>query len=198
MSADERYALARRLWFDRSVRSGVHGPVKIALCEMAPGHERCMYCGDNQGTDVDHFEPMRRSPLRTFDWLNHLLACSLCNSHKKRDRFPVDAAGSPMLIDPTTDDPDEHLFLSLATGVYRARTDKGRHAIDVYDLNRDVLVDGRASARWVLASLFREWESARSREYWTRMDRIADTVRGQPFADGCQAMLRQAVLQAPL
>ncbi len=47
-----RYPLARKLWNDTSVRAAVHGPVRDELCKMAPGLERCMYCGDNQGTDV--------------------------------------------------------------------------------------------------------------------------------------------------
>lgn len=67
----------------------------FSLLQEGERQERCMYCGDNQGTDVDHFEPLSLAPLRTFDWPNHLLACSLCNSHYKRHLFPCDEDGRP-------------------------------------------------------------------------------------------------------
>ena len=54
----DRYALATRPWAAKTVRSAVYAPVKQTLCEMAPGRQHCMYCGDNHGTDVDHFEPV--------------------------------------------------------------------------------------------------------------------------------------------
>lgn len=133
---------AGRLWANaRSCR----GKLKSALQGMAAGTNRCMYCNDSEGTGVDHFDPVVRSPRRTFDWLNHLLACSHCNSHAKRDQFPVDD-GSPLLIDPSHDDPLEHLDLSFSDGAYLALTTKGRKSIEVFDLNRFVLCQGRADA----------------------------------------------------
>ena len=60
---------------------------------MAPGVQRCMYCLDSLGTDIDHFEPKSRRPLRTFCWHNHLLACSRCNSNYKREEYPCDGFG---------------------------------------------------------------------------------------------------------
>ena len=74
--------------------------VKRLLRQMAHGTERCMYCEDNLGTDIDHVEPLAVAPLRAFDWLNHLLACSYCNSHAKGRQYPCDADGHPLLIDP--------------------------------------------------------------------------------------------------
>jgi hypothetical protein len=62
--------------------------VRSYLSRMAVGIQRCMYCGDSLGTDIDHFEPIVLRPSRAFDWLNHLLACSSCNSNYKRDKFP--------------------------------------------------------------------------------------------------------------
>jgi 5-methylcytosine-specific restriction endonuclease McrA len=67
--------------------------IRECLALMALGVQRCMYCGDNLGTDIDHFEPISDAPLRTFDWLNHILACSFCNSNQKRDAFPRDRSG---------------------------------------------------------------------------------------------------------
>ncbi|MFD1364783.1 HNH endonuclease family protein [Actinoplanes sichuanensis] len=127
---------------------------------MAPGAERCMYCGDNQGTDIDHHEPMARDPLRTFDWLNHLLACSHCNSHHKRDRFPVDEHGRPLLIDPSVEDPFDHLLLSLSVGEYRALTEKGVQSIEVFGLNRPILARGRQQTFDVVVMCLRQWPDA--------------------------------------
>jgi len=82
-------ASVRRAWKNaRTEREGLRG----ALLTMAAGHARCMYCCDSTGTDIDHFEPIALAPLRAFDWLNHLLACSFCNSNQKRELYPCDAA----------------------------------------------------------------------------------------------------------
>jgi hypothetical protein len=105
-----------------------------------------MYCGDNLGTDVDHFEPISSAPFRTFEWINHLLACSFCNSNQKRQLFPRDKSGRPLLIDPTSDDPSQHLALTLSTGKYRALTPNGTASIDTFGLNREDLARGRAGA----------------------------------------------------
>lgn len=142
---ETRLATARTRWRSKATRT----PLYEVLRRMAPGLERCMYCGDNQGSDIDHHEPMSRNPLRTFDWLNHLLACSLCNSHGKGDRYPVDADGAALLIDPTVDDPFEHMTLALRTGEYVEMTEKGDHTIRVCQLNREVLTRGRVRARAV-------------------------------------------------
>jgi hypothetical protein len=157
---DQRAAEARKLWRRKSTREQVHHRLDGVLRQMAPGLERCMYCGDNQGTDIDHFEPLTRNPLRTFDWLNHLLACALCNSHNKRDRFPVDGDGQPLLIDPTVEDPFDHLSLTLSLGRYVSLSAKGRATIEVCDLNRPILQRGRVNSRTNVESSLLRWTAA--------------------------------------
>lgn len=145
---------ARYLWQHTTVRRHVHTALFAALGDMAPGHERCMYCGDNQGSDIDHFEPLSAAPLRTFEWTNHLLACAVCNSHHKRHVFPRDETGRPLLIDPTIQEPLEHLHLILGTGLYEGLTPQGKSSIDVFGLNaRGALVKGRHDA-YSTAALF--------------------------------------------
>ncbi|MFE7622378.1 hypothetical protein [Streptomyces sp. NPDC057509] len=78
----DRKAKAADLWAHTTVRRRVRGGLLATLADMAPGHQRCMYCGDSQGTDIDHFEPKSLAPLRTFEWFNHLLACAYCNSNR--------------------------------------------------------------------------------------------------------------------
>ncbi|MFJ2779715.1 HNH endonuclease [Kitasatospora sp. NPDC087315] len=120
--APEPETKARQLWKNTTVRRHVHAPLRDLLADMAAGRERCMYCGDNQATDIDHFEPIDRRPIRAFDWTNHLLACSLCNSHLKGAAFPLDEGGNPLLIDPTAEDPTPHLRLSWqSAGTTRSR-----------------------------------------------------------------------------
>ncbi|TKA12048.1 HNH endonuclease [Actinacidiphila oryziradicis] len=160
---------------------------------MAPGLERCMYCGDNQGTDIDHFEPVRINPLRTFDWHNHLLACSLCNSHLKRDLFPISCDGTPLLIDPSSEDPAAHLHLSLAAGAYVKLSDRGEATIKVFGLNRPILIRGRRRAYLATPPLLNRWHEAFVKGDLDEAADWADTIWEQPTADVVHAMFHQAV-----
>jgi uncharacterized protein (TIGR02646 family) len=142
-TANADSAAARAAW--RAARDEKRG-IRDHLVKMAPGVQRCMYCGDSLATDIDHFEPIREYPTGTFVWRNHLLACSYCNSNAKRDLFPRDDTGSPLLIDPTNEDPATHLRLILRTGVYRPLTAHGAESIRVFGLNRPDLTRGREVA----------------------------------------------------
>jgi len=82
-----------------------------------------MFCEDSRGTDIEHFWPKSTYPARTFDWLNLLLVCGGCNQAKGA-RFPLDAQGSPLLIDPTAEDPWDYLFFDAETGNVTARFTK--------------------------------------------------------------------------
>lgn len=186
-----RPGAARALWRRTSTRADVIPPLRAVLREMAPGNERCMYCGDSFGTDVDHHEPLSRNPLRAFDWLNHLLSCSHCNSHQKRDRFPVDRHGEPLLIDPTAEDPFDHLVLALSAGEYAPLTEKGRQTIAVCGLNRFSLARARQQAYRVVVLCLREWRRATDGQSSHRPADLLHTIREQPCADVSQAMLRQ-------
>jgi HNH endonuclease len=188
--AVDKAKAARLAWKRSQVRRTVHAPLRKVLAGMAPGIERCMYCGDNQGTDIDHFEPLVRNPLRTFDWLNHLLACSTCNSHNKGQRFPLGPDGTPLLIDPTTEDPFDHLLLTPSLGEYHGLTPKGRATIEVCDLNRPTLARGRQQAHHVLLLCLKQW--ANENDPASR-HKVVVTVREQPFADVCQSLLRLAL-----
>lgn len=184
---------AKQLWKHTTVRRRIHPVLKRTLAEMAPGLERCMYCGDSQGTDIDHFEPVRVNPLRTFDWNNHLLACSLCNSHLKRDLFPLADDGAPLLIDPSSEDPATHLHLSLAAGKYLHLTDRGEATIKVFGLNRSILVRGRLNAYRITPLLLNEWRAAFEKGNVADAADCAATIWEQPTADVVHAMFHQAV-----
>lgn len=188
-----RATTARALWRKTSTRTQVAEPLRAVLQRMAPGVERCMYCGDSFGTDIDHHEPIAHNALRTFDWLNHLLACSHCNSHQKRELFPVDENGRALLIDPTSEDPFDHLALALSVGEYAPLTDKGRLTITVCGLNRFSLARARQQAYRVVVLCLREWRRATRGESVQPADELLQMIREQPCADVCQAMLRQVL-----
>jgi hypothetical protein len=182
---------ARAAW--RAARTEKAG-IRDHLVKMAPGVQRCMYCGDSLGTDVDHFEPIREFPAGTFAWLNHLLACSYCNSNAKRDLFPRDDAGRPLLIDPTRDDPARHLRLILRTGTYRPLSPMGEASIRVFGLNRADLTRGREAA-------FATREAVLCRaDDLLRLGRTDEAIRylhalaEQPHASVLHEMLRTATL----
>ena len=139
--------MARSRW--HSARE-LRGQLAAVLGVMAHGRQCCNYCSDNLGTDVDHYCPIAEEPLSTFEWKNHLLACGKCNSHAKRGLFPRDAEGNPLIIDPTAEDPWDHLRLTPSTGQYVAMTEKGRTTKELL-LDHDLLARGRKAA-WLDAT----------------------------------------------
>jgi uncharacterized protein (TIGR02646 family) len=94
--------------------------IALVLAGIAGPRERCMYCEDSRGTDIEHFRPQSLYPDQVFRWLNFLWICAACN-RSKGDRFPCDAFGEPLLLDPTLDEPWDHLFFDSDTGEITAR-----------------------------------------------------------------------------
>lgn len=94
------------------------------LKTMAGERERCMYCEDSHGTDIEHFWPKASYPHRMFDWANFLFACTECNRFKG-NLFPMEN-GVPLLIDPTAEDPWAYLDFSPETGNLTARYEKAQ------------------------------------------------------------------------
>lgn len=99
------------------------------LCSMAGARERCMYCLDSHGTDIEHYWPKAPYPGRMFRWENLLLCCAECGRFKG-DRFPLDANGAPELLDPTVDDPWRHLDFDPQTGIVTAAFDAASMTMD--------------------------------------------------------------------
>ncbi|MBN6040071.1 HNH endonuclease [Amycolatopsis sp. 195334CR] len=182
-----RVTRARDLW---KARRSIRTPLKAALTRFAAGRARCMYCGDNQGADIDHHDPLARSPLRTFTWTNHLLACSVCNSHHKREAFPTADDGTPLLLDPTVDDPLDHLTLALSIGLYHPTTERGRVTIEICALNRDLLTRGRQAAYESMSALLHRWRDLYDEGDSTARTALERVIVEQPFADVVHAMIR--------
>lgn len=158
--------------------------VRALLEPMAHGVRRCMYCDDSLGTDIDHFEPIAHAPLRAFVWANHLLACSHCNSNEKREQYPLTADGTCLLIDPTAEDPADHLVLLLRSGVYDHRTDKGEATIEVFGLNRPDLIVGRKDAFFTARAIFRDWYDLH-KDGHPDADTTAQALLNSPSSTSC-------------
>jgi len=162
--------------------------IRTKLQSMATGLQRCMYCEDSVGTDIEHFWPKSKYPERAFSWTNYLLACSGCNSNEKRDQFPLDGAGLPLLVDPTREDPRTHLVLSVRTGKYKPRTHegveslKGQWSIKVFGLDRDILEKGRTDAWHTIPALLLRYDAACQQENWLLALAVQRTLCRTPFA----------------
>lgn len=190
---DQQAAVARTRWKSNySFRTHLYPVLRATLNAMAPGVQRCMFCGDNEGMAVDHFEPVVITPLLTFEWSNHLLACATCNSEFKRDRFPRAADGTALLIDPTSQDPAEHLHLVLAVGEYQPLTEMGAETIRVLQLNRGPLVKGRRAVYRRTALCLAGWQRAVQAGKDGDETELRELLWEQPMADVVDAMLRQA------
>ncbi len=63
--------------------------IKNALLEMCVGVEICVYCENNEATDIEHIFPKKIYPEKTFSWDNYVLACKICNTTFKSDKFKV-------------------------------------------------------------------------------------------------------------
>jgi len=119
------------------------------LKAMSGPRERCMYCGDSHGTDVEHFWPKAAYPERMFRWTNMLLGCTDCGRIKGA-QFPL-AGGHPLLVKPTIDDPWQFLDFDPDTGNLVPRffaatgstTAKGERTVEVLQLDRrEALANG--------------------------------------------------------
>ena len=159
--------------------------VRMELENMASGRSRCMYCEDSFGTDIDHFWPKADYPERAFLWENYLLACSYCNSNLKRKLFPVDAAGSPLLINPTEDDPELFLRLLPSTGEYISLGAKGDESIKMFGLNDTAsarnLPDGRKHALICLLALLKDYDRVFAIDA-DKAEEIRLAAKGFPFS----------------
>ena len=80
---------------------------------------RCAYClmpddrlGGEEGMTVDHYRPERWYPDLRHTWSNLYYACSICNSHYKKDHpKPEEEAEGKRFVDPCVEDPDDHFRL---------------------------------------------------------------------------------------
>jgi uncharacterized protein (TIGR02646 family) len=130
--ADRVQSAPKRFAAENIAGNGTFDVVRRTLSSMCGGASRCMYCEDSMTSEVEHFRPKTFYPELVFVWLNYLYSCGPCNrikrSHfrvlvsgsgyvdlvrRRNDRVIEPLEGSPVLLDPRTDDPLRYLSLDL-------------------------------------------------------------------------------------
>ena len=132
---------------------------------------------ENSDMDVDHYLPSGTFPYLAYCWNNLLASCKYCNQNVKADCAPksldgkkiVEAfladnyahdylyhktsllmkiAGNNRLIEPSFDNPEEHLEFNPEFFFYEAKTNLGQVTISKFFLHKEV------AERWEQTSLF--------------------------------------------
>jgi len=151
-------------------RRKVFDAVEEALGAIYSGPRRCMFCEDNGAYQIEHFRPRALYPGLVFAWANFLYACGQCNGsksarfavfsdagavivHQQCDAQPAD--GPPVLLDPRTDDPMQHLQIEIRdTFLFNPLSKKGTREYERAETtirwlglnSRDELVEARREA----------------------------------------------------
>ena len=98
---------------------------------MCSGAQRCVYCEDSVGDEVEHIQPKDLYPSLVFVWTNYVYACGRCNGGKS-NKFAVISGnhlvnvtrprgspvvppptGAPAFLNPRIEDPLDFLDLDL-------------------------------------------------------------------------------------
>ncbi len=163
--------------------------IKRVLERMnGPLGTHCMYCEYNEAAHIDHFEPRASDPLKTFDWDNLHLACDLCDSNHKRDRFlrPEDGVRP---LSPRQDYPPLHLRM-LPSGAIDALSDRGDWSVDLFGLKR---LRGYREDQWTtLRVLIPAYADAVVRGEHQEAKKLAQTVRRGRFLSILRELLAAA------
>ncbi|RTL35126.1 MAG: hypothetical protein EKK48_29995 [Candidatus Melainabacteria bacterium] len=115
-----------------------HSEIKEAI--VAEAFKKCVYCeikmrGAHRG-EIDHIVPLSVNRELAFEWTNLVLACTFCNGNKG-------STVSPLLINPTVDDPPDHLAFDGHYIRPRFGSLKGEFTRNELDLNRTDLIEKR-------------------------------------------------------
>lgn len=78
---------AVKLWGSKT--STAFDEIKQTLKDLCVSVEICVYCENNEATDIEHIYPKKLYPEKAFSWNNYVLACGKCNSHHKSDKFKI-------------------------------------------------------------------------------------------------------------
>jgi uncharacterized protein (TIGR02646 family) len=161
---------SRKFEFEKDVYG--HVDVKRCLLR-AQSHKCCYCEIQivSEAGDIEHFRPKacvrqgsdhpRQTPgyfWLAYSWRNLLYACSRCNREYKRDLFPLEdpaaraladrdegstAAEAPLLLDPSSEDPEACIEFNGERAMPRNGARRGRVTIDLLELNRTLLLEVR-------------------------------------------------------
>lgn len=127
--------------------------VKNALKKMYGG--KCCYCENRIGIEgfenIEHLKPksLPQFHMLAFSWENLHWCCEKCNTLKKakwNSHYPI--------LDPTKDNPENHIYMNTITGKIEYKTRRGKTTINHTKLNRDELVTARKRIIDMLNKIF--------------------------------------------
>jgi uncharacterized protein (TIGR02646 family) len=195
--------------------------IKYALTQMCLGAQRCGYCEDSAADEIEHIKPKNLYPEATFAWLNYLYACGPCNTCKRskfaiferrtgklvdvhrKPKAPVvrPRPGTPVLIDPRTEDPCDFLWLDLLTtfcfspriGIGQFAYQRAKYTIDTLGLNeRTALRLARKQAFLDYVAQLKQYHTDRKEgASQIELDRIEKHIRERQHPTVWSEMKRQ-------
>lgn len=134
-SFGDRVATAKTMFSNRKSNK-TFDEVRCKLTEMCSGAQRCAYCEDSCGDEVEHIKPKDAYPEVTFIWDNYLYACGQCNGRKnnhwaiysdatgervdiqKQDPPVPPEPGDPLFLNPHRENPLAIIYLDLVDSFY--------------------------------------------------------------------------------
>lgn len=156
-------------------KSSTYGAKSVKNTLIKAQHKKCCFCESKithtSYGDVEHFRPKGGTRQQAdddldkpgyywlaYDWSNLFLSCTLCNQLYKRNLFPlVDPSKrakshhddvsqeSPLFIDPSEDDPQEHIAFREEFAYAIDGSVRGVTSIESLGLNRVDLEESRRS-----------------------------------------------------
>jgi len=162
-----------KLWKSARQTKTLSKALKV-LQQMMGQRQRCMYCLDSHGSDIEHFRPKAVYPKRMFNWRNLLLCCSECG-RIKGDRFPLQG-NKPLLIDPTKEQPWQYIDFDPMTGNLVARFDP---------ITNEYSIKGESTVITLQLDQ-REALAAGYKQTFTRLSKVVQTFLNAPHHNAQQ------------
>lgn len=107
--------------------------IKDILIEMCVGVELCVYCEQNEATDIEHIFPKKLYPEKAFTWENYVLACGKCNTHHKSDKFKIFNPQNSVIEEDVT--PPRGVYIQPANDDALFINQRAENPMDLFELD---------------------------------------------------------------
>ena len=221
----EQVARAKKLFSQRSsAKNRAFREVRKTLTKMCSGAQRCVYCEDSVGDEVEHIQPKDLYPCVVFVWTNFVYACGRCNGNKSNKyavflnnriidvtrprgaKVVAPASGPPVFLNPRVEDPLGFLDLDLGNtfmvvardGIAHIDRKRAEFTIDTLKLNRDVLLRARATAFGSYRARLYEYVDIRETANLQRLNLLAQTLKSMPHPTIWEEMKRKRAIVCDL
>ena len=191
--------------------------VRKSLTRMCSGAQRCVYCEDSVGDEVEHIQPKDLYPCLVFSWSNFVYACGRCNG-SKNNKFAVISKGrlidvtrkrgapvtpplqgTPAFLSPRLEEPLDFLELDLAgtffviarDGLSNIDYERAEFTINTLKLNRDVLCHARGTAFYAYKALLHEYVTKRSIATHQQLRKIENALKSTTHPTVWEEMKRK-------